>query len=288
MKVTLWLTSILLSLSIVAHAAVWDVVYPRPINEADKRNEYPIAMLKLALHQTGVKFQLRESVSRMEQGKALSSLAAGREINVLWSMTDSNRESQLMPIRIPIFKGLIGLRLFLIKSTNVGDIQRVATLAGLRDFTLVQGRDWPDTKIFQANGFEVMTAPYYPGLFDLLKQDQADLFPRSIVEIWPELENSQADFPIEIEQKLAVYYPTAMYFFVNKKNVILANIIRSGMEKALANGEFDKLFLQVHQPLIDKANLSQRTIFKLANPILPKLTPLDRKALWYPIADISQ
>ncbi|WP_416308139.1 amino acid ABC transporter substrate-binding protein [Neptunicella sp. SCSIO 80796] len=281
-------TLLLLCLTVQVQAAVWDVVYPKPIDDEDKRNEYPLAVLKLALEQTGVKFQLRESVNRMAQGKAMISLAASREINVLWSMTDSTRENQLMPIRIPIYKGLIGLRLFLIKSNKQASFQRVSTLTHMRDFTLVQGKDWPDTKILQANGFEVMTAPYYLGLFDILVQEQADLFPRSVVEIWQEIDAQKAETSIEIEPRLGVYYPTAMYFFVNKKNIILANILRSGLEKAVENGEFDKLFFKVHQPILDQANLPGRKIFTLTNPVLPKDTPLDRKELWFPVNSIAQ
>ncbi|MBC3766803.1 amino acid ABC transporter substrate-binding protein [Neptunicella marina] len=266
-----------------SQAAVWDVVYPKPLIEGDKRDEYPIAVLKLALEQTGVKYRLRESIHSMEQSRSFSSLQSNREINVLWSMTDSTREAQLMPIRIPIFKGLIGLRLFLARKETLPDLQRVSTLTSLRDFIMVQGKDWPDTKILQSNGFEVATSPYYPGLFDVLEQQQAELFPRSVVEIWTELDADNHSDTLDIEPDLGVYYPTAMYYFVNKKNIVLGNILRSGLEMAVKNGEFDKLFLSVHQSLIEKANLKERKIFNLTNPILPKETPLERKELWYQV-----
>ncbi|MDN4501013.1 amino acid ABC transporter substrate-binding protein [Alteromonadaceae bacterium BrNp21-10] len=272
----------------MAQAAIWDIVYPRPMDDQDTRDRYPLEILELALKHTGVKYQMSQSSTRMEQGRATASLLANREINVYWSMTDSKRESQLLPIRIPLYKGLIGLRLFLARSANPVNTSMVKDIAGMRNFTLVQGKDWPDTKILQANGFEVVSANFYQGLFAILQQEQADLFPRSVVEIWTEQQHDNAEFTTVVQPNLALYYPTAVYFFVNKNNVVLANLLQIGLEKAISSGDFEKLFLSVHQPLIESADLANRLVFKLDNPILPDKTPLGRPELWYHLDNLIE
>ena len=80
---------------------------------------------------------------------------------------------------------------------------------------------------------------------------------------------------------MGVMYPTAMYFFVNKSNLPLAKLITDGLEKAIESGKVDALFMRIHQSILDKSNMQKRRFYILNNPLLPKNTPLTRKALWY-------
>ncbi|WP_342751377.1 amino acid ABC transporter substrate-binding protein [Bowmanella denitrificans] len=280
-KLILMLGGLLLGISV--QAATWNIVYPRPMSEKDDRTRYPVELLTLALEHTGVNFKLSASDRIMLQGKAINQLKSSREINVLWSMTDNQREEDLLPIRIPIYKGLIGLRLPLMKPGGNSDFSPVKDLESLLHFKPISGRDWPDTKILQANGFDVVTAEDYEELFVALEHKRGDFLPRSVVEIWHEIGLYQSQHSFDVDANLALYYPTATYFFVNRKNVVLARLIESGLEKIIANGKFDELFLFEHQAMLDNANLSQRQILRLNNPILPPLTPLDRNELWYQV-----
>lgn len=270
----------------MVQAATWQITYPRPLTEFDRRSSYPIRLLSLALDQTGVKYNLTASDRILLQSKALTMLADNREINVAWSMTDTNREALLLPIRIPIFKGLIGWRIFLVRDDSRGRFAAVSQLDQLRQFKTIQGHDWPDTKILQANGFDVATSKEYPALFSMLEQSRGDLFPRSVVEIWSELSSDHMPANVNVETGLGIRYPTAMYFFVNKRNATLGRLIENGLEKAIANGSFDELFMQVHAGAINRAKMRERQFFELSNPLLPEQTPINRPELWYqPDAD---
>ncbi|MFC6755272.1 hypothetical protein, partial [Halorubrum tibetense] len=73
-----------------------------------------------------------------------------------------------------------------------------------------------------------------------------------------------------------------MYFFVNQRNFDLANRIERGLEAMINDGSFDKLFLN-HPSIVDvvkRAKLSERRVFKLLNPDLPKETPLGDPRYW--------
>ena len=275
------LISIVMIVSMSAQGASWQITYPRPVDTASSIEDYPIQLLALALDQTGVNYELNPSDKVLPKGKALSRLQDNREINIVWGMTNQQREKDLLPIRIPIFKGLIGWRLLLVRNDMAERFTHIQTLEHLIKLTPLQGRDWPDTKILQSNGFDVLTERTQGALMKMLGNAQGDFFPRSIIEVWDELAANKKRYNLQIQPSLGVRYPAAIYFFVNKKSMPLANIIESGLEKAILVGKFDALFKANYQAYIQKAQLKNRTFYQLENAFLPKETPLERKELWF-------
>jgi len=155
----------------------------------------------------------------------------------------------------------------------------VNTIEDLKHVRLAQGQEWPDTRILQGNGIPVITAPRYEGLFKMLAAERYDYFPRSIMEIWDEQAiNAQT---LEVEPHLALHYFYDAYFMVNRKNTKLAQDIRNGLEKSIADGSFDKLFQQYYGDRLRKAHLETRTVIELRNPLLTPGTPSARPELWY-------
>jgi hypothetical protein len=271
----------ILLFSVNAQSASWQITYPRPLETTSTIDEYPIKLLALALDQTGVNYQLTPSANLLSKGKALGRLQDNREINIVWGMTNPQREKDLLPIRIPIFKGLIGWRLLLIRQDMAGRFRYIQELDHFVKLSPLQGREWPDTKILQSNGFDVITERTQSALMRMLGNAQGDFFPRSIIEVWEELAESETQIPIQIQPTLGIRYPAAIYFFVNKKSVPLASLIETGLEKAINNGKFEALFAENYKPYIDKAQIENRTFYVLKNTFLPETAPLDRKELWF-------
>lgn len=265
----------------MAEAATWTITYPRPIDDSDARAQYPIALLKLALDKTGVNYELRPSDRILLTGKAMRQLRENREVNVVWSMTDSQREKELTPIRIPIAKGLIGLRVFVINQNKKAKFDDVLSLTDMRKLVPIQGEEWPDTKILQANGFNVFTVPEFREAYDMIKQGKGDFFPRSVMEVDAELEAEGRRNNFYLEPSMALYYPTAMYYFVSGSNKTLANLIETGLNRAIEDGSFDALFESTYAPILESLGVDERKIFTLENPLLPIETPLTNSALWY-------
>jgi len=273
----------ILLFSVNAQSASWQITFPSSLDTASKIDEYPIKLLALALDQTGVSYQLIPSDNFLSKGKALDRLQDNREINIVWGMTNVQREKDLLPIRIPIFKGLIGWRLLLIRQDMAERFTYIQQFEHLVKLSPLQGRDWPDTKILQSNGFDVITERNQTSLMKMLGRAQGDFFPRSIIEVWEELERSKVanEIQIQIQPSLGIRYPAAIYFFVNKKSVPLANLIETGLEKAIENGAYEALFVESYKTYIEKAQIENRTFYPLENAFLPEETPLDRKELWF-------
>jgi hypothetical protein len=273
----------ILLFSVNAKSASWQITFPSSLETASTIDEYPIKLLALALDQTGVSYQLIPSDNFLSKGKAIDRLQDNREINIVWGMTNVQREKDLLPIRIPIFKGLIGWRLFLIRQDMAERFTYIQQFEHLVKLSPLQGREWPDTKILQSNGFDVITERNQTSLMKMLGRAQGDFFPRSIIEVWEELERSKVanEIQIQIQPSLGIRYPAAIYFFVNKKSVPLANLIETGLEKAIENGTYEALFVESYKTYIEKAQIENRTFYPLENAFLPEETPLDRKELWF-------
>ncbi|WP_421134040.1 amino acid ABC transporter substrate-binding protein [Alteromonas sp. A079] len=282
-KITYLLIGVVLLVGLPAssNAALWTITYPRALDDTDTRNEYPTALLKLALDKTGVNYEMRPSDRILLTGKAMRQLRENREVNVVWSMTDTQREKDLLPIRIPITKGLIGLRVFVIEENRRSQFDNVATKQDLLSLVPLQGEEWPDTKILQANGFNVSTVPEFKEGYEMLALGRGDFFPRSVTEVTAEFAEMGKAKNLQLESSLVMYYPTAMYFFVSKSNPILAKLIETGLQRAVDDGSFDVLFAQTYRKTLKDLNIPDRTLFTLENPLLPPKTPLSDERLWY-------
>ncbi len=202
-------------------------------------------------------------------------------LDLMWTMTTDEREAQLLPVRIPIDKGLIGWRIALLRQDNAGLFKPVRRLSDLRLFSAGQEHDWPDTPILRSNVLTVVTSSSYDALFGMLKAKRFDYFPRGVTEVWHELD-SRPDSGLVADEEVVLHYPAAMYFFVSPRQPRLAEDLRAGLEKAVADGSFDKLFQRYQQGAIQRANLKKRRVIELANPLLkPDSLPLHRPELWF-------
>jgi hypothetical protein len=270
-----------LFMSSFSHAVTWVITYPGALYDGDERHKYPEALLKLALDKTGVRYEMRASTRLKYQSKALRQLKENIEVNVVWSMTDRQREDELLPIRIPLAKGLIGWRVLLSHTNKPFFKKKIDSLEDLLVYSPVQGIDWPDTKILQANGFNVIGAQNHTEALDLLSRQQVDFYPRSVIEALYELKQEGADPDIELKHGLALQYKTAMYFFVNKSNLTLARLIEVGLNRAIDDGSFDRLFYEYHGPILEQLDLDEVRSFELDNPLLPLKTPILEPKYWY-------
>lgn len=255
------------------------VRYPVSEIEGDERYNYPFALLQLCKQKTQA-FELEPTAFPGTQGRYLRMLEKNEGVDVAIGLTDKDRESRYLPVRVPIDRGLFGWRLLLIRSDKTPIFASIHSAEELAKLNAGLGHDWPDVDIFRANHLPVSTGSSYPGLFHMLTRDHVDYFPRAVTEVWPE-QLANAHLNIEVEQHLVVYYPTAAYFFVNKNNHFLADTLTRCLTEAVNDGSFQSLFDQYFDEAINKSNLKNRTIVRLQNHELPAATPLHKKEFWY-------
>jgi len=187
-------------------------------------------------------------------------------------------------VKIPVDKGLLGYRVFLIPAEQQARFSSVQSFEQLRQFSFGQQREWSDVAIYRAAGLDVVTGSSYEGLFRMLMLGRFDAFGRGVTEVSGELEHWRRDYPrMTIEQELLLYYPLPVYFWFprNADGRRHAQRVEEGMRAIVANGTLDRLFSEEYAAAIEKMSLDRRRVFRIANPLLPPGQPFDNRAYWF-------
>lgn len=241
---------------------------------------YAKGILKLALSKSGEKYDLQATIPNTSEERMVN-MMIDNQLDVAWYATTKDLEERLLPIRICIFRGLLGYRVLMIKAGTQHKFDDIKTLEDLKTVSLGQGRFWADTNVLTANGLNVVKVLKYDGIFYMLDGGRFDAFPRGAHEPWAEIK-SHPTLALDVEKNLLISYINPFYFFVNKANTKLAKDIERGLRIALEDGSFDQYFFNdpTVKDVVEKGNLKNRTIIHLDNPALPPLTPVNDKSLW--------
>ena len=244
---------------------------------------YFLEIIELALKKSGRKYSF-EPVKLPVTVESRSGRMLQENKNIVyWLNSSSAREQHLIPIKIPLFKGLIGWRVLLIRPELQAEFSKVKTLGDLRRYVAGQGHDWPDTLVLQENNLPVESSASWEGLFKMLAAGRIDYFPRSVIEI----EREKRIFPseeIQVENSLVLHYPAAYYLFVNKENTRLANALGTGLQASIESGEMDRVFNNHFAGLLANLSIHKRRIIELENS---QEFPLDNPRLWYSLDGLN-
>lgn len=239
-------------------------------------------LLQALLARAGGGWRIEPSRERVSHARALLEIGDPKgAADIVWTMTSREREQQLRPIRIPLDRGLFGWRLLLVRQGEAGRFAGVRRLADLQRFSFLQGHDWPDARILEANGLRVERSSSFDSLFPMLLRGRADALPRGAVEVADELRHIPAARQLALEPALVLRYPTAVYYFVRPEREDLAALIERGLRALLADGRLDRMLRTFHAESLALARLPQRRVIALHNPLLPPATPLGDASLWF-------
>lgn len=278
----LFSTLVLLFSAITTQAT--DVVrYSTSKAHHDTKQDYYIDLLSLILEASRDRYgayQLVPVTLEMPQGRTSVMVQQEKAINVTWRMTSKVLETELQAIYVPMLKGLMGVRIAIIRREDNAIFSPNLSLTQLKSLSAGQGYDWPDSDILRHNGFNVTEASAI-ALLSMLEKNRFDYFPRALHEPWLEIADKDQFI---VEEHFLLKYPAPMYFFTNKKNVRLAQRIQYGFVNIIESGTFDEFFYNhpVTRNILVKANLPQRKIFILENPLLSSKSRkvVNNKSLW--------
>ncbi len=249
----------------------------------DPKQSYYIDLLTLILDASRDKFgdyQLIPVTLEMSQGRTSIMVRQGKAIDVTWRMTSKSLEQELQAVYIPVLKGLMGARIAIIRREDNAIFSPNLTLEELKALSAGQGYDWPDSDILRHNGFDVIEGSAF-SMLTMLDKHRFDYFPRALHEPWLEIANNGKFI---VEGHFLLKYPAPMYFFTSKKNTRLAKRIQYGFDSIIDSGAFDEFFYHhsVTRDILVKANLPQRKVFSLENPLLSEKSReiLNKKSLW--------
>lgn len=249
-------------------------------SDADPNGYYAAKMIKLALEHIDTKYELKVVPGDLTQTRMVED-TLNNSLDIIWAGTSKDLEEQLELVKIPLYKGLLGHRLLIIRKGDQAKFDQVKNIDDLRKIRLGQGTAWADTKILQANGLNVVKTMKYQNLFFMLDGGRFDAFPRAVFEPFGEVDK-HPELNLTVEKHLMLVYKLDFFLFVSKSKQKLARDLELGLNRAIADGSFDKVFMSSPsvQEAITKGDLKNRLVIPLDNPLITKQVPVDRQELW--------
>ena len=202
---------------------------------------------------------------------------------VVWTMMSKERELALHALRVPLFKGLLGVRALVVKKERLAEFKRVHSIGDLKRYKAGQASNWPDTEILKFNQLPVDVGLNREVLYKMLSIGRFDYFPRGLVELEAEKYLIE-QFDMAVVPGVYLYYPADIYYFVRKDNVDLIRRMETGWQRISGSGLFDRLYNA--NPSVQRAQselMKPHTIITLENPLLMEDTPVHDKSLWLQI-----
>ncbi len=275
-----------LILAISASISSAQPILLRANQTAHPLDAYSVGVLKMLAEAAPDEFRVEVTEDDINQTRAIEYLKDNR-INVMWLASNAEVEEQLIPIRFPLLKGLLGHRICIINPNRQSKFNTIQSIHDLNRFKFGQGQGWPDVEILKSNGLNVITASKYDSLFYMVEGGRFDGFPRGVMEPWSEIA-AHADLGLTVDKSVTLIYRLPFYLFVDKGQEQLANRIKSALDLALAEGRFDAYFFQnaLVKDALERSQMQDRLAFYLKNPHLHPKTPLDKSEYWLDIKSL--
>jgi hypothetical protein len=252
------------------------VRFPGRSEAPDRRLEFVTALLALSLSKAPSAYRLETSEALI--GPAARGAAVGRRVDVVVMPNTTTDTGGLVPVKLPLRRGLLGVRLLLARpqdAQRIGDIASIDTLK--RDFRLGYGQAWLDRDAMQALGFRMVVVDHYTALFDGLRDGRFDYLSRGISELSAELGDRRlAGRGMVVVPGLALYYPLDDYFWVRPDDARLGADLEAGFRRALADGSYAALFQRFHLEAMRDIRMQERTVLHVVGYPVPPGTPLEQ------------
>ncbi|MDD9302178.1 MAG: transporter substrate-binding domain-containing protein [Desulfobacter sp.] len=257
------------------------IVFPNIDGTGEKG--YGYQLMKLVLKKTGKPYKLIFRHDPVNQERAFNYLKKG-----LFSVVDGCAgralEEKAWAVYIPIDRGLLGWRVFIIHQDQEKEFSQISHLDQLQVKVAGQGIKWVDIKILEQSGIKVIASPKIDNLFRMVHAGRFDFIPLGVSEVYGFLEQYGKDLPkLMVEKSLTLVYPLGRFFYVKKGNAALHEDIARGLEAAWADGSFQQFIF--HHPFtqqgLNRCRLSQRAIVSIDNPFTTQAFNLIDPKWWY-------
>lgn len=250
-------------------------------------NAYEWRVLRAALeHSRAVYGDFRlEAGPAMPDRRQIRVLARG-ELPLTVGIFTANEglERQLLPVRIPVERGLLGYRVLLVRQADVGRFAGVSSLADLRPFRFGLMPVWDDGPVMRAADLQVVPGDNHDGLFRMLAAGRFDAFSRGATEILPEYRHASREVPgLAVEPHLLLHYPLPVYFWFTPDGAgrRRAARVEAGLRAMIADGTLQGMFEAEYAALEVRLGLAHRRVIELPNPLLDGRDPLEESGLWF-------
>lgn len=243
-------------------------------NAVDPRAEFPLALLRSLLDevQPGLRLDPLTGLSQHGMREAL----AQQRLDVA-TLPSLGLEPRLLPLRWPIRRGLLGLRLLLVREARVTEFAALDSLRALRRRSMSVGADWIENASLRALGFNLKPARGYGDVFDQVRRGEADYASRSAGEIWFELQQpALAGSGLAVVPGIALFYPLDDYLVFAPGLDALVERLDAHMQRFADGDAYWGLFNQHFGEALRLTDLPSRRILGVTGFGVEPGTPVER------------
>lgn len=247
--------------------------------------DYPLALLKKSLEASAEKygpFQVERSELTPSQGRIRQLVQDGQFLDVMFAMSSSEIEAEMLVVPFPLMRGLLGYRMMLTTPDKLSELEQVSSIAELARYEAIQGGDWADTDILRANGLPVITTSDQMSMFRMVKAGRVDYFPRGVAEIDVELKYPEAQ-GLVANKKVVLRYTGPYYIVVSKQRPELKERLFYGLMQLHESGEFSK-FLREREEMSQALSFLDNNDYRIIDLSTPFNLPSIQEVppdLWY-------
>ena len=253
----------LFNFSVTAHERL--VIQLAKPNYTDAtKNQYIHAILEKSFAVMGADVALMYNVKPMNNKRIIEQLSHNKAITLAWLSMPNEQPHALIRTSIPLYKGLHGKRLLIIRKQDQETFKHITHLNELKPFVGLQQQSWSDYTILKANGLKVNGELDYQGMLKALETGLGDYFPRSVLAIESEFNKLQS-FDFAIAPQIMLQYPSHYYFYLSKENTEVRDLLEQGMQKLAKSGELEALYLRYFGDVEKQFKLNQRHAITLTN-----------------------
>lgn len=245
------------------------ITYPQ-LADNDRRYDYPMELLELALAKANVDYTLEPKPEPASHQRMATLMKEKGDWTVGFFGADPFYEENLRPIHFPLYRGLLGNRIAIIHRDNADLFNEIDTYEEFMALSICQGLGWGDTNILEAAGFN-MVKSNYENLFKMTQAKRCDAYTRAVFEPYAEVEGHAAALPdLMVDDSILIRYRLAFLMYIDPSQEKLAQAIETGLNIAMEDGSFQALFEAA--PTIAEAkakvNDSARTCIEIDNPFM--------------------
>jgi len=261
--------------------------YHEADSPSDQRDRYNWRVLAAVLERTRAAYGDYRLVPSTRQAgfRQADGVLGGNDVrNVTVLAGRPGAADEVIGVRIPVDRGLIGYRVLLIRDADQRRFARIENRRDLSRISIGQLDSWQVTKILRADGMNVVTGESYEGLFKMLMTRRFDAFSRGVGEIGDEYDSHSAEYPgLAIEKTLLLHIPMAEYFWFpnDEEGRRHAERVRIGLQAMISDGSLKTLFDQEFGERLRRLDIGGRRVIELPNPVQEHPEFDENSDLWF-------
>jgi len=240
-------------------------------------NGYTRSLLVLALDKSETKYgkySLRFAPT-MNEKRALKIMKEQNYINPIrgfetrgWTL----EATSILPVKFPVYLGIYGYRVCFLSSELIGSFAKADSLDTLRKFSYGLKTGWHDVEVLRHNALIVRESTSLAGLYRQVGLKRIEVFCRAAVELPQEQGIIDSVDNIKLDQTKAFFYPLPFFFYTRESDVEGAERLEYGLKKAYDDGSLMEVWNRYHRQALTIAQLNQRQVIVLTNPVTEKIT----------------